>query len=91
MSQPTRRTRPPPTVTSKSPADGATGVSLGTSVTATFSEAMDAATINGTTFELRNASNALVSATVSYNAGTKTATLSPSANLVALDNLYRDR
>ena len=42
---------------------------------------MDAATINGTTFELRNASNALVSATVTYNAGTKTATLSPSANL----------
>ena len=70
-----------PTVTLKAPADGATGVSLGTSVTATFSEAMDAATINGTTFELRNASNALVSATVTYNAGTKTATLSPSANL----------
>ena len=34
-----------PTVTSKSPADGATGVSQGTTVTATFSEAMDASTI----------------------------------------------
>ncbi len=76
-----------PTVTSKSPAAGATGVSQGTAVTATFSEAMDAATITGTppspsqTFELRNASNVLVQATVTYNAGTRTATLTPSASL----------
>ena len=43
-----------PTVTSKSPTAGATGVSLGTTVTATFSEAMAAATINTSTFTLRN-------------------------------------
>ena len=74
----------PPTVTSKSPAAGATGVSLGTTVTATFSEAMDAATINTSTFTLQNASNPPVSATVSYNASTRTATLTPTASLAGL-------
>ena len=66
-----------PTVASRSPAPGATGVSVDTSVTATFSEAMDAATINASTFELRNASNAVVTATVSYDGATRTATLRP--------------
>ena len=42
---------------------------------------MNAATISGSTIELRNASNILISATVSYNAGTTTATLTPSAAL----------
>ena len=35
----------PPTVTATSPANGATGVATNTAVTATFSEAMDAATV----------------------------------------------
>ena len=71
----------PPTVTARNPASGASGVATGTLVTATFSEAIDAATINTSTFELRNASNALVTATVAYNAATRTATLTPSAVL----------
>ncbi|MBH8555795.1 DUF4082 domain-containing protein [Nostocaceae cyanobacterium CENA357] len=71
----------PPTVTTKSPNSGVTGVSTGTSVTATFSEAMDSATINTNTFELRNSSNALVSATISYNTTNRTATLTPSSLL----------
>ena len=50
----------PPTVTARNPAPGASGVATGTAVTATFSEAIDAATLSATTFELRNASNALV-------------------------------
>ena len=70
-----------PTVTSKSPADGASGVSQGTTVTATFNEAMGAATITTSNFELRDAGNGLVSATVAYNAGTRTATLTPAASL----------
>ena len=64
----------PPTVSSVSPAAGATGVATTTAVSATFSEAMDAATINASTFELRDAANALVSASVSYDAATRTAT-----------------
>ncbi|MDD5580533.1 MAG: DUF4082 domain-containing protein [Methylobacter sp.] len=72
-----------PTLTSKSPALGATGVSVGAAITATFSEAINPATINATTFELRDSSNTLISATVSYNPGTQTATLTPTNSLAA--------
>ncbi|HKB06390.1 MAG TPA: LamG-like jellyroll fold domain-containing protein, partial [Gemmataceae bacterium] len=44
----------PPTVTGVSPAANAGGVALGSVVTATFSEAMDAATVTASTFTLRN-------------------------------------
>jgi RHS repeat-associated protein len=71
----------PPTVTSFSPSAGATNVNANANVTVTFSEAMDAATVNGSTVELRDPSNALVSATVSYDAGSLTATLNPNASL----------
>ena len=71
----------PPTVSSTTPTNGATNVSIGTNVTATFSEDINAATVNTNTFELRNSANAVVSATVTYNATTKTATLRPNASL----------
>ncbi len=70
-----------PTVTARSPADGATGVSGTVNVTATFSEAMDGNTINLTTFELRDASTALVGAAVAFNATTRVATLNPTPSL----------
>jgi Domain of unknown function (DUF4082)/Bacterial Ig-like domain/Bacterial Ig domain len=73
----------PPTVAAMSPANGATGVSATTVVTATFGEAMNATTINTSTFELRNAGNVLVPATVTYDAGSFTATLTPSSSLAA--------
>jgi hypothetical protein len=73
-----------PTISAISPANNATGVSRGTNVTATFSEAMDPATINTTTFELRTATtNALVAATVTYDATTRRAILNPNLNLAA--------
>ena len=70
-----------PTVTSTSPLDGAVDVGTNATVSAVFSEAMDAATINGSTFELRDASNALVAASVAYDTASQTATLTPSAAL----------
>jgi YVTN family beta-propeller protein len=73
----------PPTVTAFTPASGASGVATGSVVTVTFSEAMDAATINTGTIELRNAANALITSTVSWNATTRVATLTPSAPLAA--------
>jgi YVTN family beta-propeller protein len=73
----------PPTVATTSPAGGATGVSRNTSVSATFNEAVDAATVSGATFELRDAANAVVAAAVSYDAGTRTARLTPSVALAA--------
>ncbi|QSJ20471.1 DUF4082 domain-containing protein [Nostoc sp. UHCC 0702] len=71
----------PPTVTSASPNSGATGVGIGTPVTVTFNEAMDSATINTNTVKLRDSSNAVVAATISYNTVNRTATLTPTSSL----------
>jgi len=76
----------PPTVVSRSPASGATGVAVDTMVTATFSEAMNASTITTSSFTLRRGMTS-VSGSVSYNAGTYTATFNPTADL-AYDTTY---
>jgi RHS repeat-associated protein len=81
----------PPTVASVSPAEGATNVNANANVTVTFSKAMDAATVNGSTVELRDPGNALVPATVSYNAASFTATLDPSASSLAAGVTYTAR
>jgi glucose/arabinose dehydrogenase len=70
----------PPTVTSVSPLNGATGVSTGTSVIANFSETVNASTVTTTTFQLRDAGNNLVPATVSTSSGQ--ITLTPSSALI---------
>ena len=57
-----------PVITSRTPASNATGVAATTSVTATFNEPMNPATITTATFDLRDASNALVPASVAYDA-----------------------
>src|SRR5207245_29323 len=68
----------------RTPAPGATGVPLNTTVTATFSKAMNAATITTSTFRLRAAgSTADVPATVTVNAAGTLATLTPSSPLAA--------
>jgi hypothetical protein len=59
-----------------SPAADATGVAIDTTVSVTFSEAMNASTITTGSFTLSG-----VSGSVSYNSGTYTATFTPSANL----------
>jgi hypothetical protein len=72
----------PPTVTSTSPANNATNVAISTVVTATFSEAMDATTINGTTFTLKVTSGgAAVAGTVAYDPATHVATFTPTTSL----------
>src|SRR5205823_5349793 len=60
-----------PTVTATSPAAGATGVSTGTAVSATFSRAMSAATLTTSSFTLTGPAGA-VAASVSYNGTTNT-------------------
>src|SRR3989454_1105161 len=73
-----------PTVTVQAPAPGATGVPLNTTVTASFSKAMNAATITTATFRLRAAgSTADAPATVTVNAAGTLATLTPSSPLGA--------
>ena len=73
----------PPTVSTTSPTSGATGVATTTAVTVTFSEAVAPATVTTSTLQLRDPSNALVATAVSYNAATRTASLTPSAALQA--------
>ena len=74
-----------PTVLSTTPVDGAVDVAPGTIVTATFSEAMAAATVTSTTFSLADITNggSSVSASVAYNATTHVGTLTPNASLAA--------
>ena len=71
----------PPTVSSVSPLNSATGVSINTTVTANFSEAINGSTVTGTTFQLRDAGNNLVSATISSSSNQ--ITLTPTAALTA--------
>jgi hypothetical protein len=70
-----------PTVNSVSPVNLAVNVNTGVNITATFSEAMDPATITTGTFELRDSLSNLVPASVTYNVCTKTAVLNPTSVL----------
>jgi hypothetical protein len=77
-----------PSVVSVSPLDGAVDVPITTAVSVSFSEAMNPATIDGTTVTLKNAAtSAAIPATVAYDAGSKTATLTPSSSL-SFGNAY---
>ncbi|MGI9043509.1 MAG: Ig-like domain-containing protein [Gemmatimonadaceae bacterium] len=72
----------PPTVIAASPANGATGVSPNAVVTVTFSERMNAATVNPSTISLRiTSSGTAITSIVTYNADTRVATLTPSGPL----------
>lgn len=66
----------PPTVTAISPADGSTGVCLTKPVSATFSEAMDASTINASTFSVTD-NGVAVAGTVTYDAQSRVASFVP--------------
>src|SRR5207302_7556431 len=73
-----------PTVIAQSPTPNATGVASNTNVTATFSTAMNAATITTASFSLRAAGAAAnVPATVTLDATGTIATLTPTTPLAA--------
>jgi len=73
-----------PTLTQRTPASGATGVAPDVSPSATFSEAMDPATLTASTFTLvKQGQTTPLAATVTYGTATLTATLDPSSNLEA--------
>lgn len=71
----------PPTVTSTSPANAAMNVTLDADVSATFSRAMDSASLTAMSFTLSEGGNAVMG-TVAYDSMTRTATLSPMARLL---------
>jgi hypothetical protein len=68
------------TINSTSPVDSKTDVPLNTTVSATFSEALDSSTINATNFTLSVGLNP-VSGIVTYNDSSKTATFKPAVEL----------
>jgi len=70
-----------PTVISTVPINGAAGVPTNQALTATFSEAMDPATINSTTFTLMVTGGASVTGVVTYVPAGSVATFRPDANL----------
>jgi subtilisin family serine protease len=73
-----------PSITGVYPQAGANSVAATANVVVSFSEAMNATTLNATTFKLvRSDTGAAVTATVAYNPTTKQGTLDPSANLGA--------
>lgn len=68
-----------PAVSSTDPANGSMTASITQNITATFSEALDNATVNGTNFTLTDNASNRVTANVSY--ADKVATLNPDGNL----------
>jgi ice-binding like protein/Big-like domain-containing protein len=69
-----------PTVTSSLPVNNATGVALNPAISATFSKAMDAATLSATTFTLKQGTTNL-SGAVSVDGVSRTVTFAPAAAL----------
>src|SRR6202040_402028 len=67
-------TAAPPTVVSTVPVNGATAVAVNTTISATFSEAMNAATINRATFTLTGPGASPVAGAISYAGNTATFT-----------------
>lgn len=76
-----------PVVVSVAPLSGASGACINTLVTATFSKAMNPATINSTTFTLTGPSGNAELGQVTYNVASHTAIFAPAAAL-APDTLY---
>ena len=74
----------PPNVSGTTPANGATGQSVSVAPTATFSEALDASSVTTSTVTLvKQGTTTVLGATVTYNAATFKATLTPTAALTA--------
>lgn len=72
----------PPTVVSTSPTVGASEVDIRSALTVTFSEEMNAATINSNTITLEDSLHNPISASVAYDATQHQARLTPASQLV---------
>ncbi|WP_166254968.1 ice-binding family protein [Marinobacter salicampi] len=70
-------------MTSTAPADGSTVIGTNSKVVAVFNNAVSSETVNEASFTLQGASEAAINGPVSYDAPTKTATLSPGSKLSA--------
>jgi hypothetical protein len=73
----------PPSVSSITPANGATGVSRTTTISVVFSENIQFETFKSGFTLKKTSDSTVVSGTYSYNPSTKTATFTPSSSLLA--------
>ena len=78
----------PPIVASVSPLAGSVDVAVGAQLTILFSEAMDPASINGSTIELRDSGNSLIAATVSLQRRDPDGNAHPVDSIVELVRLH---
>ena len=69
-------------IASMVPADGATDVHLGATVSATFNQQMNQSTINSSTFSLSDPSGAILPGAIAYNSFNFTATFIPDSPLM---------
>ena len=72
----------PPTVTGANPGGGATGFPITSSITATFSEAVQPATVTTSTYTLKNSAGTSIAGTVSISPDNRVATFDPTSSLV---------
>lgn len=72
-----------PTVTSTDPADTTTSVALNSKVVASFSEAMDTTTIDGSSFNVIGAGEPALTGTVSYDVDSSSASFTSGSNFTA--------
>ena len=77
----------PPVVTSMSPTNSASQVGLHAAASIMFSKAMNAATVNASSLTLLDASNHVLTATVTYDPTTLTAVLTPQS-ILKLSSAY---
>ncbi|MFW6366106.1 MAG: Ig-like domain-containing protein, partial [Spirochaetota bacterium] len=70
-----------PSVSTVTPSDNSTDQSVLPSIQISFNEAMDQSTLTSTNITVEDSSSDTVSGTISYTAGTMTATFTPSCSL----------
>ena len=81
-----------PTVTATLPANAASGVPTNTRITAAFSEAMAASSVNASTFQVTDSTlGTPVAGTVTYTAASRTATFTPTTMPLASGDLFTAR
>lgn len=76
-----------PEILSTKPIDEGTNFAIAGVLQVNFNEAMNPATVNGTSFELRDAANSPVAATIAYNAVQRRVTITPNSSL-AYSSVY---
>lgn len=74
----------PPAITARTPASDAVEIPADTRITVTFDEPLDPASVNTATFVLTDAAGTAILASTTYDAATRTATLTPDAPLAGL-------